>query len=179
MHSHTGALLGEPSLLHVAVTCAVLAATLFALRQLAGEWARLHSLATPLAQVGMGAVMVYTMLLPGAQPPIIGIVALLVLAGAFCHRALLWWTSQDTAAQRSALLTPGMVMAVAMALMFLEAQEASPVLRVALLLSLLGCAAVYVRSMVTSRRADDRTQWASGGIHLTLTVGMVAMFALP
>jgi hypothetical protein len=78
MHEHTGALLGDPSLLHVAVTCAVLAATLFAVRQLAGEWARLHDLATPLAQVGMGAVMVYTMLLPGAQPPIIGIVALLV-----------------------------------------------------------------------------------------------------
>jgi hypothetical protein len=179
MHEHTGALLSDPSLLHVAVTCAVLAAPLFALRQLAGEWSRLHDLATPLAQVAMGAVMVYTMLLPGAQPPIIGIVALFVLAGAFCHRALLWWTSQGAAQEQRALLSPGLVMAVAMALMFLEAQEASPVLRAALLLSLLGCAAVYVRSMVTSRRADDRTQWASGGIHLTLTVGMVAMFALP
>ena len=178
MHEHTGALLGDSSLPHVAVTCAVLAATLFAIRQLAGEWARLHDLATPLAQVGMGAVMVYTMVLPGAQPPIIGVVALLVLAGAFCHRALVWWTSQDATPQ-SALLTPGLVMAVVMALMFLEAQEASPALRAALLLSLLGCAAVYVRSMVTSRRADDRTQWASGGIHLTLAVGMVAMFALP
>ena len=179
MHEHTGALLSDPSLLHVAVTCAVLAATLFALRQLAGEWARLHDLATPLAQVGMGAAMVYTMLLPQPVPPIVGVAALFVLAAAFCHRALLWWTSLGAAQQQSALLTPGMVMAVAMALMFLEAQEASVVLRVALLLSLLGCAAVYVRSMVTSRRADDRTEWASGGIHLTLTVGMVAMFALP
>jgi hypothetical protein len=177
MHEHTGALLGDPSLLHVAVTCAVLAATLFAVHRLAGEWARLHDLATPLAQVGMGAAMVYMMVLPEAQPPIIGVVALFVLAGAFCHRTLLWWTSQG-ATGPSALVTPGMVMAVAMALMFLEAQ-AAPVLRAALLLSLLGCAAVYARSMVTSRRADDRTQWASGGIHLTLTVGMVAMFALP
>jgi hypothetical protein len=178
MHEHPGELLGDPSLLHVAVTCAALAAAIFAVRQLAGEWPRLHDLASPSAQVGMGAVMVYTMLFPEARPPIIGIVALLVLAGAFCHRALLWWTSQ-VAASHSPLLTPGIVMAAAMALMYLNAHSASPVLRGVLLLSMLACAVVYVRAMVAARRSADRTQWASGGIHLTLTVGMVAMFALP
>jgi hypothetical protein len=176
MHAHSDALAAAP-LLYAVTVGLVLSATLFGLRNLVSEWRGRSDHLTPAAHVAMGAAMTCTMLVPQVLPEVVGAVALSTVAVAFCHRALVWLRA-DISVRARAPLTPGMTMTMVMAVMFMGAERGSPLLRLALLGCLLGCAAVYARPALAAGRSGG-AGWGQASTPLALTAGMAAMLALP
>jgi hypothetical protein len=174
MHEHSAAALSAAPVLYALATGLVLSATLFGLRHLVSHWHRLSDHVTPAAHVAMGAAMTYTMLVPHVLPAFVAAAALVAVGLAFSHRAYAWWTARGRAPTR-APLTPGMTMTMVMAVMFLGAERGSPLLRLALLGCVLGCAAVYARPALTGRVSG----LGEASTPLALTAGMAAMLALP
>jgi len=175
MHEHSTAALAATPLLSAVTLGLVLSATLFGLRHLVSDWHRLSDRVTPATHVAMGAAMTYAMLVPQVVPDFVGAAALVAVVLAFCHRAYAWWTVDESGYAR-APVTPGMTMTMVMAVMFMGAERGSPLLRLALLGCLVGCAAVYARPAIAGSVSAG-----SGAVStpLVLTAGMAAMLALP
>ncbi len=173
MHEHAGTALDAATLLHVAVMCSVLAATLFVCRRLAEDWPRLQDRVTPATHAGMGAAMLYTMLAPPARPVLVGGgAAFALVAGALCRRAIGRGLLLGRSERASLLATSGTTLV--MALMLLVAERGAAV-TVVLLVCLLGCAVVYTRSAARSPRI--RRQHAPQGSYLAMTTSMAVMVA--
>jgi len=173
MHEHGATALAQAPLLYAVTTGLVLSATLFGLRHLVSGWRGLSDRVTPAAHVTMGAAMTYTMLVPQVVPRFVGAAALVAVGVAFSQRAVAWWTARDRA--RRPPVTPGMTMTMVMAVMFLGAERGSPLLRLALLVCVLGCAVVYARPVLAGRAGG----LGEAATPLALTAGMAAMLALP
>lgn len=174
MHEHGATALTAAPLLYALTTGLVLAATLFGLRHLVSGWNRLSDHVTPAAHVTMGAAMTYTMLVPQVLPRLVGAAALVAVGLAFSQRAYAWWTARGRAPTRPPV-TPGLTMTMVMAVMFLGAERGSPLLRLALLACVLGCAVVYARPVLAGRAGG----LGDASTPLALTAGMAAMLALP
>jgi hypothetical protein len=176
MHEHSASALAATPLLYAVTMGLVLSATLFGLRHLVSDWHRLNDHVTPATHVAMGAAMTYAMAVPQVVPDLVGAAALVAVGLAFCHRAHAWWTAAGSAYARVPV-TPGMTMTMVMAVMFMGAERGSPLLRLALLGCLLGCAVVYARPALSGRVGGA----GSGAVStpLVLTAGMAAMLALP
>lgn len=174
MHDHGATALAEASLLYAVTTALVLSATLFGLRHLVSGWRGLSDRVTPVAHVTMGAAMSCTMLVPQVVPRFVGAAALVAVGVAFSQRTVAWWTARGRAPRRPPV-TPGMTMTMVMAVMFLGAERGSPLLRLALLVCVLGCAVVYARPVLASRAGG----LGEAATPLALTAGMAAMLALP
>jgi hypothetical protein len=173
MHEHAGTAGDAATLLHVLVLCSVLAATLFVCRRLAEDWPRLQDRFTPATHAGMGAAMLYTMLAPPARPVLVGAGAVFALvAGALCRRAVGRGPLLGRSERASLLATSGTTLV--MALMLLVAERGAAMTLV-LLVCLVGCAMVYIRSAARSPRIQR--QHAPDGSYLAMTTSMAVMVA--
>jgi hypothetical protein len=170
MHEHSAAAVSG-TLLSALLLCSVLAATLVLSRRLVEDWTRLHDRTTPATHAGMGAVMVYTMVVQPARPVMIAAGAALLLAAGIQCRRVLGRGRAFTRLERIYLFATA-VSALVMALMLLVVERGTA-LTAALLACLLVCGVIYAGTAVAGKPGNRRNP--SELPPLAMTAGMAVM----